>query len=336
MMNQNYIIGMLLCAVWACSNETPSKVTSQEPQAAKRTSLSTLLPTLKPNAAFASPHGSPPSKAVHASQTNQIQGKVVETMNSGGYTYVSIQTASGETVWAAGRPVRIQVGDLVSIKKEMEMTNFTSKTLERTFKSIYFVTSFKVQSANQTRPTAKSRFPSLTPPSAQPRFPTLPLPGAKIPSSNPHASPQANPHANPQAKSHTYEKKTHSSSSPTPSTSPAQSKKISVAKAKGGYSIAEIFAQSRALAGKEVRVQGKVVKFNSGIMGKNWVHIQDGTGDPTKKTHDLTVTCDQTVSVGDFVLVKGKIALDLDIGAGYQYPVLVEQATLTAFAPTSL
>ena len=87
--------------------------------------------------------------------------------------------------------------------------------------------------------------------------------------------------------------------------------------------------QARALSGQEVSVRGKVVKFNSGIMNKNWVHIQDGTGDVTAKTHDLTVTTEQTVSVGDTVLVKGQLTINRDIGAGYKYPVMIEQATFT-------
>ena len=72
---------------------------------------------------------------------------------------------------------------------------------------------------------------------------------------------------------------------------------------------------------------GKVVKYNAMIMGKNWIHLQDGTGEPG--SNDLTVTTQGTAFVGDTVLVRGNIGLDRDMGAGYRYDVLIEDATIT-------
>jgi hypothetical protein len=103
---------------------------------------------------------------------------------------------------------------------------------------------------------------------------------------------------------------------------------IKVEKASGpeGKTVAELFAQKAALKGKLVAVRGKVVKFLPGIMGKNWVHIQDGTGAKGKKDHDLTVTTQETVAVGTIVLVKGKLDTDKDVGSGYDFPVIIEDA----------
>ncbi|PKO89698.1 MAG: hypothetical protein CVU18_03065, partial [Betaproteobacteria bacterium HGW-Betaproteobacteria-12] len=39
-----------------------------------------------------------------------------------------------------------------------------------------------------------------------------------------------------------------------------------------------VYKDKAALVGKEVSVKGKVVKVNNGIMGRNFVHVQDGTG----------------------------------------------------------
>lgn len=81
------------------------------------------------------------------------------------------------------------------------------------------------------------------------------------------------------------------------------------------------------LGGKQVQFKGKVVKVNNGIMNKNFLHIQDGTGG--KGTNDVTVTSAQTAAMGDQVTVTGKVTLNKDFGAGYVYPLLVEDATIS-------
>jgi hypothetical protein len=83
------------------------------------------------------------------------------------------------------------------------------------------------------------------------------------------------------------------------------------------------------LAGKTISAQGKVVKVNNGIMGRNFVHVQDGTGDAAKGTNNLIVTSNQTAAVGDQVTVSGVVVLNRDFGAGYSYPLLIEEASIT-------
>jgi hypothetical protein len=96
----------------------------------------------------------------------------------------------------------------------------------------------------------------------------------------------------------------------------------------GGTSVVDIWANRKALAGKAVTVRGKVVKFNGGIMGRNWIHIQDGTGKPDAGTHDLTLTTDAPAKVGDVITATGTVAVDKDFTAGYKYAVIVEGARL--------
>jgi hypothetical protein len=105
---------------------------------------------------------------------------------------------------------------------------------------------------------------------------------------------------------------------------------IKVEKAAGdnAFTVAEIFSKNKELNGKTVRVQGKVVKYNSGIMGKNWIHIQDGTGDPMKSTHDLVATSSETATVGEVITVQGRLAADKDFGAGYSYVAIIEEAQI--------
>jgi hypothetical protein len=95
-----------------------------------------------------------------------------------------------------------------------------------------------------------------------------------------------------------------------------------------GRTVAEVIGQRAQLAGKTVAVRGKVVKFSPGIMDRNWLHVRDGSGSTASKNDDLLVTTQQTVAVGDLVLVRGTVRTDQDFGAGYTYDVLVENATL--------
>ena len=101
-----------------------------------------------------------------------------------------------------------------------------------------------------------------------------------------------------------------------------------IAKAEGGQTVAELYAAKEALEGETVVIRGKVVKVNAGIMGKNWLHIRDGSGEAG--TNDLTVTTTGVVpDVGDTVLVTGALGLNRDFGMNYKYPVIVEDAEVT-------
>lgn len=100
-----------------------------------------------------------------------------------------------------------------------------------------------------------------------------------------------------------------------------------IARPEGGKTIAEMYAEKGELAGKQVTIRGKVVKFNGGIMGKNWLHLKDGTG--VKGSDDLTVTTSTTVKLGDTVLVRGMVVTDKDFGFGYKYPLLIDNAKVT-------
>ena len=91
-------------------------------------------------------------------------------------------------------------------------------------------------------------------------------------------------------------------------------------------SVEAVYKEKTQLSGKQVMVSGKVVKVNNGIMKRNFLHIQDGTGSEGSK--DLIVTSKQTAKVGDKVEVVGTVKLDTDFGFGYAYPLLVENSTI--------
>lgn len=92
--------------------------------------------------------------------------------------------------------------------------------------------------------------------------------------------------------------------------------------------VAAIYKDKAALAGKTVSAQGKVVKVNNGIMGRNFVHVQDGTGDAS--TNNLVVTSKQTANVGDQIRISGVVVVNRDFGAGYTYPLLIEEASISS------
>ena len=100
-----------------------------------------------------------------------------------------------------------------------------------------------------------------------------------------------------------------------------------IKKAAGGKTIAEIFDGKAALGGQSVKVRGKVVKYSANILGKNWLHIRDGTG--SEGSNDLVVTTAADAKAGDRVVVSGAVSLNKDFGAGYKYAVIIEDAKVT-------
>lgn len=97
-----------------------------------------------------------------------------------------------------------------------------------------------------------------------------------------------------------------------------------IAKPKDGKTVQEIYQEKTKLNGKRVTLRAKVVKYNEAIMGKNWLHLRDGTG--KEPANDLTVTTQAKAKVGDTVLLEGTVVVDKDLGAGYKYDVLIEDA----------
>ncbi|HVR38260.1 MAG TPA: nucleotide-binding protein [Thermoanaerobaculia bacterium] len=214
-----------------------------------------------------------------AASAGALNGKIVETFNSGGYTYLRLQTASGDA-WAAVRETKVKKGATVAIDPQMTMEKFTSPTLNRTFDKIVFGTI-----AGAPAPVAAAA-PAPAPAMA---------PAMGTPAQHMQSAATGDVHVDP---------------------------------ATGGKTVAEVWKSKSALADKDVIVRGKVVKFLPGIMGKNWIHLRDGSGSREAADDDLTVTTTETVAVGDIITVAGTIHVDKDFGAGYRYPVILENAAV--------
>jgi hypothetical protein len=105
---------------------------------------------------------------------------------------------------------------------------------------------------------------------------------------------------------------------------------VHVPKAAGpnARTVAEIMTKPAELKDKPVLVRGKVVKYSPAIMGKNWIHLRDGTGSAAAGTNDVLVTTTEQAKIGDIVTAKGVLRTDRDFGSGYSYKAVVEEATL--------
>lgn len=115
-----------------------------------------------------------------------------------------------------------------------------------------------------------------------------------------------------------------------PPAPPQAAKPIKVEKATGpdARTVADVVTGKAGLKGKSVVVRGQVVKVNTGIMGKNWLHLRDGSGSATDGSNDILVTTKDTAALGDVVSVKGTVRTDVDLGSGYTYAVLIEDAAV--------
>lgn len=194
------------------------------------------------------------------------KASVVETMNSGGYTYMKVNE-KGKEYWVAVQQTELKKGDVVMYQEQMWLNKFRSKTLNREFDRILFAT--------------------MAPKSAYDNIPV-----------SPHTMSVGSPLA----------------------------PKKAMKKLAGGQSVQEVFEKRVFLKGTLVKVRGIVTKVSHGIMGKNWVHVEDGTGD--SKTNDLVFTTKESLHVkaGDTVVASGTVVVDKDFGYGYYYPVIIEQS----------
>ncbi len=73
-----------------------------------------------------------------AAAANMVTGEVREVLQATSYTYLKVKSGDRE-MWIAVTKRNAEVGDTVSFAPDLEMKDFESKDLQRTFESIYFV-----------------------------------------------------------------------------------------------------------------------------------------------------------------------------------------------------
>jgi hypothetical protein len=260
------------------------------------------------------PPGHPPLTASTASATvatpgrqpqsqGKVTGTVAETLDAAGYTYVNVQTADGSK-WAAVPQMKLKKGAPVTINAQMFMDNFESKTLKRKFDRIIFG-NVESEGGQPAMPGTIASASASTPGATQAMPPNHPATGGSA-SASPMGTPQQHMAAG-----------------------TANVGDVKVAKAPGGSTVADVWSSKDSNKDKPVVVRGKVVKFLGGIMGKNWLHLRDGSGSAEKGDNDITVTTSEMAAVGDTVTVNGTLRVDKDFGAGYRYPVIIEDGKIS-------
>jgi len=246
----------------------------------------------------------PPAQATAAASLDGVvlRGNVLETMNSNGYTYLLLDAAQGK-IWTAIPETQVKTGQTVTASPGMTMHNFTSKTLNRTFDAIVFSPGLD----KGTPATSEQARAEVKPGKEGSGFDAA----LKAESSTPAGGETASMGA---------------SSGSVGAVVPSAEVNVNKATGPNSYSVGECFEQSKDLHGKTVRVRGKVMKISRMIMGKNWLHIQDGTGNPLKNQHDLVATTAEEPAEGTVITIEGVLAAERDFGAGYKYEVIVEDA----------
>ena len=201
---------------------------------------------------------------------------VEEVLQTTNYTYL-FGEVKGEKTWVALPKTEAKAGDEYYYKQGIEMRDFKSQELNRTFDVIWFIGG--VESAEAVTGDA-GKTQNIAQNSMQ---------------SDPHKmkSGRVTTKIKPDA---------------------------------GGITIAELLENKEKLEGKKVKLKGQVVKYNDNIMGKNWIHLQDGTD--YSGVYDITLTSGMETQVGDIISVEGIVILDKDFGFGYFFDILIEDCII--------
>ncbi|NOX17984.1 MAG: hypothetical protein GXO87_06860 [Chlorobi bacterium] len=186
--------------------------------------------------------------------------------------------------WLAVTTTKVQKGESIYFTKPLEMRDFHSSTLDTTFQSILFVSSI-AHTADALTQAKNGKNAGMT--------------GMVSPHGKMEGGGQGSQKGN-------------------------KSPDVKVEKNAGETTVAEIFEKSEDLSGKEITLKGKITKFLPDIMGKNWLHIQDGTN--FQGTGDLVATTKESFNVGDVVTIKAKLETNIDYGYGYKYNVILQDA----------
>lgn len=209
---------------------------------------------------------------VPTSDQNFHEVVITEVLQAKNYTYVKA-TENNKEIWMAILKGDIKVGGTYYYDQAMEMKNFKSKDLDRTFESVYFLEGLYQNPNDFTKA------------------------GVMAPKDATHGTKEE-----------------------------GERKEISIPEEEGVKSIEFLYENKEDLASQKVIVKGVVTKYNPGIMNKNWVHIQDGTGG--ESTFDLTITTLDEAQLGTIVKFEGTVVVNKDFGHGYKYDLLLEDASI--------
>lgn len=291
---------VLALAFTGCNqNEKKAETAAPENQTAAVATQETNKDTAMPAQATAEASVAAAVQPEAEAPQGALTGTVVETFDSGGYTYIQLDQGTAK-VWAAIGQTKVAVGDKISLLNGPVMRDFHSKSLDRTFPEIIFSSGLAGAKAAPHAGMGQSFSQAMQGEGGGAMPPAAAGMGGE-----------------------------ESSGGSVKAITPLQEIKVEKAEGANGYQVGQLFASAADLAGKKVKIRGKVVKVSPGIMGRTWIHLQDGTGDPKNNTHDLVVTSAEVPELNSIIVVEGDLAKDKDFGAGYFYNVIVEGATVS-------
>ena len=232
-------------------------------------------------------------------ESNVLSGSVLETMAASQYTYLRLATANGE-IWTAVPSATVAVGAQVTIENASRMVAFKSTTLKRTFDVIYFGTLAQGGAQKQAKP-------GFSPADALDQADE----DQELPPGHPDIGGQtASPHGQ----------------TPTAASPAVAAVAVTPAVGSNARAIAQLATQQAQLVGKRVRIRGQVTKVTAGVQGRTFFHLRDGNPSDPGPATDLIVTSDATPERGQIATFEGTLRTDADVGIGFKYPILLENA----------
>lgn len=226
-----------------------------------------------------------------------LTGTVIFTETAGNYTFIELKQEE-KKLWLASAPFEVAVGDQIEYAGGVPMSDFHAKALDRTFEEILFLTNIRkvVDEPEEGAGAAVMPDDDLHR-NLDPQAP------AGMPADDLHRNlaPQAADTALPTAGE--------------------------VTRAAGDLSIAELYEKRADLNGKTVSLRAKVIKVSNNIKGKTWLTLADGTG--AAPDNVLRVVTGGNAQIGQVLTVRGIVRVDVDLGAGYKYKLLIDEAELS-------
>ena len=228
-----------------------------------------------------------------------LKASIVEFKDVTNYTYLDLKDSTGR-IWAAIPKASVVTGDEIELANITVMKDFHSKILDKTFATILFAVPFSKES-NPSSPLPDAKTPAKTMTGMPSGMISGDMPRGVVPGAGMVAGKFRTMFPD-----------------------------IRVIKATGdhAYTVEEIYARKKTLANSTVKVRAKVVKFLPNIMGKNWIHIQDGTGSEEKMNNDISATTVETLNIGDEIIVLGVLSVDKNLGSGHVFPAIIEDVSV--------
>ena len=214
---------------------------------------------------------------------------VLEVIQVVNYSYMRVKDGEKE-LWIASPTIETKAGEIVYYQNGMLMKDFESKELKRTFNEIVFVD----QVSKDKSGPAPVKETAVAVPNTE----------AQIPANNMPAN--------------------HEPAPKTGSSKETIKLNIKIEPAANGVRIADILKSPKSYEGKKVIVKGKITKYTAEVMGKNWVRIQDGSD--YKGKFELVLTTSHDLKNVENATFEGIVTLNKDLGYGYFYEILVEDA----------